>query len=380
VTLNPVKEIPRRRLSRLLIVAVIVLCWRPSALFPQSAPPPGRDGQQIYQAACAACHAADGRGAPQTTVGFDIPLPDFTDCNFTAREPDSDWMAIVHEGGPARGFAEMMPSFAEALSGDEMQRVLDHLRSFCGDPVWPRGELNLPRALVTEKAFPEDEAVLTVTAAAEGPGSVTQEILYERRFGVRNQVEVAVPFKLGRADNRGWIGGVGDIALAFKRTLFHSLRSGSILSVTGEAVLPTGDKAKGTGKGVTVLEPFATFGQILPRDGFLQFQGGFELPTHLDDASREGFWRIAGGKTFTQGGFGRAWSPMVELLGARELESGAKIDWDLLPQMQVTLSTRQHIMLNFGVRLPLTDAGPRPTQVMLYLLWDWFDGGLRDGW
>ena len=71
---------------------------------------------------------------------------------------------------------------------------------------------------------------------------------------------------------------------------------------------------------------------------------------------------------------------MMEVLGGRELETRARAEWDLVPQMQVTLSTRQHIMLSVGVRVPMNNAGPRPTQLMFYLLWDWFDGGLRDGW
>jgi hypothetical protein len=67
-------------------------------------------------------------------------------------------------------------------------------------------------------------------------------------------------------------------------------------------------------------------------------------------------------------------------LGARELVAGEQTQWDILPQMQVTLSRRQHVMMNIGVRLPLTDAGSRDTQLLFYLLWDWFDGGFFSGW
>jgi hypothetical protein len=70
----------------------------------------------------------------------------------------------------------------------------------------------------------------------------------------------------------------------------------------------------------------------------------------------------------------------VELLAARELASGHAIEWDAVPQVQVTLSTRQHVRANVGARVPLTDRGPRRTQVLVYLLWDWFDGGLFEGW
>ena len=48
--------------------------------------------------------------------------------------------------------------------------------------------------------------------------------------------------------------------------------------------------------------------------------------------------------------------------------------------MQVTLSKRQHIMINAGVRFPLNERNSRRTQVITYFLWDWFDGGLLDGW
>jgi hypothetical protein len=159
------------------------------------------------------------------------------------------------------------------------------------------------------------------------------------------------------------------------------LKSGSIVSVSGEAVLPTGNKARGLGSGVTIFEAFATYGQILPANSFFQFQGGVELPTHRDDAAKAIFWRSTLGKSFRQGlGFGRLWSPMVEVLADRELLSGGKTNWDVLPQIQVTLSKRQHIRANAGVRFPVNNTSSRSTQVMFYLLWDWFDGGLREGW
>jgi hypothetical protein len=37
-------------------------------------------------------------------------------------------------------------------------------------------------------------------------------------------------------------------------------------------------------------------------------------------------------------------------------------------------------MLNVGVQVPVTERAGRPTRVMAYILWDWFDGGLFDGW
>jgi hypothetical protein len=37
-------------------------------------------------------------------------------------------------------------------------------------------------------------------------------------------------------------------------------------------------------------------------------------------------------------------------------------------------------MANFGVRIPLNDADVRQTELIVYILWDWFDGGFFEGW
>lgn len=338
-----------------------------------------KTGQQLYLEACATCHAADGSGMPASQLGFSGPMPDFTDCDFASREPDGDWIAVAHQGGPVRGFSRLMPAFGDALSVDQLQKIMDYIRTMCGDDSWPRGELNLPRPLVTEKAYPEDEAVVSSSIDAEGAGAVINEFVYEQRFGSSSQLELVVPF--GTRERLGsWTGGqIGDVALGVKRAFYHSAASGTIFSMTGEVILPTGDAETGFGTGTTLFEPFASFGQILPAGGFIHAQAGAEIPYDHDAAEREVFFRGVLGKSVARGRWGRTWSPMVEVLGSRALESGAVTHWDLVPQMQVTLNTRQHVMLNIGARIPVDDAG-RDTQVMVYLLWDWFDGGFLEGW
>jgi mono/diheme cytochrome c family protein len=346
-----------------------------------------RSAKEIYMAACAACHGADGKGQSQTRVGFDTPLPDFTDCNFATREPNADWVAVAHQGGPTRGFAQLMPAFGEALSIEELEKAVEYTRTFCPDDNWPRGALNLPRAMITEKAYPEDEAVLTL-GAGEDFESISGEFVYEQRFGARNQFEIVVPFGWNEMMMPGetgpvsdWSSGLGDVAVGVKRAFFHSLKSGYIFSGAAELIFPTGDAAEGLGKDTFIFEPFFSYGQILPSDFFLHSQLGFEFPFQSSKAENEAFLRMALGRTFTTGGFwGRAWSPMVEVLAAKELISGEDIVWDIMPQIQVSLNTRQHILLNVGVRIPLTDTGNRDFQIMTYILWDWFDGNLFEGW
>jgi len=377
-----------RRVLLIILALAGIAAFAPaaSAKSVQEGAQSGKAGRELYMAACSSCHGVNGRGEAQSQVGFELPLPDFTDCNFASREPDADWNAITHDGGPARGFSRIMPAYGDALTAGQMDLIMAHIRTYCGNDDWPAGELNLPRLLVTEKAYPEDEAVYSLGMNAEGQGLVSNKIVYEKRFGARNQYELIVPFGWREQESPGsgqagnWLGGLGDIAIGAKRAFFHSSRTGSIFSAAGEIVLPTGDREKGLGKGTTVFEPFVSFGQILPSEFFFQSQAGLELPTDTDRAVREGFWRFSLGRSFTQGRFGRSWAPMFELLGARELVEAEPVQWDIVPQFQVTLNRRQHIMASFGVRLPLTDSGTRDTQLLFYLLWDWFDGGFFSGW
>jgi hypothetical protein len=234
---------------------------------------------------------------------------------------------------------------------------------------------------VTEKAFPEDEWVLTSSLNAQGNPGFNATFVYEKRFGVRNQIEIKAPFSFVRPSPGTWYGGTGDMSLGLKRVVTSSKRSGSIVSLFGEAHFPTGNKTRGLGNGVTVFEGFAAYGQLLPNNSFVQVQSGVELPTDTKVAPRAVFWNTAVGTSLAQdGGFGRMWTPMVEMLADRDLAKGRKINFDVLPQLQVTLNKRQHIRANVGVRIPVNNTFGRSTAVVFYLLWDIFDGGILDGW
>ncbi len=342
-------------------------------------------GRALYENACAACHGSDGRGAPAHVVGFDTPLPDFSDCEFAPREADGDWYYVTAEGGPARGFSEIMPAFGDALTDEQIQKTLNHIRTFCTNKDWPRGELNLPRPLKTTKAYPEDEVVFSSTFESEGLGKVTNELIYEKRIGERNQFELIFPFGWAEQPASGgtdtdWRGAIEDVGVGFKRVMLHSYESGSIVSLGGEVFFNTGDKDDGLGSGTTIFEPYLAYGQILPADYFFQCQAGFELPSNGKHANETVFWRGAFGRTISTGVYGQAWSPMVELIGSKELVSGTDTDWDAIPQLQVALNRRQHVRLCFGAKIPLNNRDLRETEYMVYLLWDWFDGGFFEGW
>ena len=123
-----------------LFVVVVVALW-PPAIFLAQAPQASTSarpaselkldtGKEIYEAACIGCHGPGGRGQPQTTLGFEPPstFPDFSDCNGSTPESTFSWRATIHEGGRVRGFSEIMPSFAEALTIEQIDKVAKYLR------------------------------------------------------------------------------------------------------------------------------------------------------------------------------------------------------------------------------------------------------------
>jgi len=368
-----------------IIPAVLLILAGPAFLFAQTIKQRSHDvknGERLYKLGCITCHGANGNGAPETLTEFKRPdtFPDFTRCDQTTPEPNSAWKDVIVHGGTTRAFSEIMPAFGELLTSDQIDDLIAYLRAFCRNNHWARGELNLPLPQVTEKAFPEDEEVLTTAVNTHGAPGVSSHIIHEQRFGVHNQVEVDVPL-LFQDEKHTWYGGVGDVTLGMKREMWSSLRTGSILSLFGGVIVPSGNRQRGFGSGTTTFETFASFGQLFPTNTFIQFQVGAELPRHTDIAPQTVFWRTAFGQSFAANhGLGRLWTPMVEFVASRDLLDRTRNDWDVVPQMQVTISRRQHIRANLGFLKPFTNVTGRPSQIVFYILWDWADGKLTEGW
>lgn len=371
-----------RRLSLWVMVLLIsgsaMLCGQELVY---SRKPDPKNGKIVYKGGCIACHGADGTGAPKASTEFKRPdtFPDFTRCDQTTPEADYTWKAIILNGGPYLGFSTIMPSFKDLLSNDQIDDVVAYLRTFCTNQHWPRGELNLPRALVTEKAFPEDEFVLSTAVNATGAPGLKTDFIHEEAFGTKGQLEVDVPWDY-QDQNHAWDSNVGDITFGWKQVMYSNLHTGSIFSLQGGILPPTGSTKLG-GNGTTVFEPFAAFDQLFKTNTWVQFQMGADLPRHPNITPQSLFWYTTLGQTIAQDHrLGRQWSPMVEFLATRDLESGAKTDWDILPEMQVTVSPRQHIRADIGVRTPFTDTAGRTPLVYFYVLWDWADGRFWNGW
>src|SRR5947199_1781871 len=131
-------------MARARIVLLILIAFGVKAsLFGQTPELKLDTGEEIYKAACIGCHGPQGKGQPESTLGFEKPsqFPDFSDCNGSTRERVFDWTATIHEGGHVRGFSEIMPCFSEALTLDHIKKVTYYIRSLCYDKTWPLGDL-----------------------------------------------------------------------------------------------------------------------------------------------------------------------------------------------------------------------------------------------
>jgi len=360
------------------LATIFVLLWFTSMSLPTARSASPVDGAALYGAACAACHGSDGRGRTPEQLGFDLPLPDFTDCSFNSREASADWFTLTHEGGPVRAFSPIMPAFGSALSREEIEAVVEYTKEFCTDASWPRGELNLPRAMFTEKAYPEDEAVLTFDYASGGADGQST-LIWEKRFGARGQLELILPFASAQDAAGERHHGIGDIAIGTKYAFAHNFQGGRIWAVGAELALPTGDAQRGLGNPDAGGELYLAFGQALPSDAFIQSRLLVEGPLR-SSATQEAALQLVVGKTWIAPEYGRSWTPMLEIIGNRELEQGVDGEWSLVPQLQVSLSLRQHVLLSIGASLPMDHRDRRDTRVLAYVLWDWYDGGLSQGW
>ncbi len=352
-------------------------------------PPDAARGKIVYNSGCIACHGPEGKGADPASTVFVRPhtFPDFTLCDQTTPEPDSSYKAVILHGGHGLGFSQIMPAFGDILTDQQIDDVIAYVRSFCHNVHhYPAGELNLPRALVTEKAFPEDELVLSTSADAGSPASWTTHVIHEQTFAGLQQIEIDVPVNYavnpqGLPNNNNWTTGFGDITVGLKRVLFSSLPAGSVVSLQGGFLLPTGDSHRNFGAGTTTFEPFLAYDQLLGERNFLQFQLGGDVTFDATKSPRSLFFNAAAGRSMAPDrGLGRLYTPMVEFVGTHDYAAGAGTDLNIVPEMQVTVSKRQHIRAAAGVSAPITNTADRKPQITFYVLWDWAEGAFWKGW
>jgi hypothetical protein len=339
---------------------------------------------EMWDAWCARCHARDGSGkVAEPTITVE-PM-DFTDCKISSREPDADWELATAAGGPAVGLSSEMPAFGDTLTPDQIRGFVTHIRAFCKESGWPHGNLNFPRPIFTEKAFPEDEVVILPMITHRRPEVTIQGgtrvpadsaltdfdvlAIYERRFGKRAMWEIAMP--LASHDTTGFARrqGIGDIELAVKFVLHTSpdLRAANgisrILSAGFEVVLPTGSEARALGSGTTIFEPYLAAG-VLVGSTYLQAQTKVEIPADSSKASRAFVYNLYAGRDTSS--VPNTWTLGIELNGENE-------ELALTPQVRKGLTKTGALGAAFGVRIPVSDRHTQGTSFVSYLLWEYLE-------
>ena len=320
---------------------------------------------QMWTAWCARCHAEDGSGniaEPTVTV---TPM-DFTDCKVTTPEPDADWERAIAKGGPGVGLSPQMPAFEDSLTPEQVTLFVSHIRGFCTETGWPPGNVNFPRPILTEKAFPENEVVLLPAIAHypedEAP-SITGgafKVVYERRFGKQSMFEVSVPLvstnSLGPRTS-----GLGDMEVGVKHAAYFD--GSRIMSVGLELALPTGDRFKDHGSGALMIEPYISTGMMIG-NWYWQSQFKGEVST---DTVREGHHVVYNSYI----GRDTSLAPNTWTLGL-EL-NGEDQEVALTPQIRKGLTGTGALAASFGVMLPLNKREEQGMRWVGYLLWEYLE-------
>ncbi|HXV87226.1 MAG TPA: cytochrome c [Gemmatimonadales bacterium] len=309
-------------------------------------------GAMLYRDWCSRCHGESGRGDSRSSVQLDVPAADLASCPVSTAEPEERWIAIVRDGGQSVGLSMDMPAFGEGATPEQLQAVVRYVKSLCGEPAWPPGELNFPRAFLTEKAFPENEVVIETRGRA-------QEFIYERRIGARLQVEGVLRTLADSA------GGFQSATGAVKYNAWHSLARRALVSV-GLEVTPALKQGS-----LWEVEPFVAYG-LNPGGGATVIQGEVLLPWEENAGIAGGQLRLGVGQLM-----GRA-VPMLE--AGWTVPRDGEQQLTLFPQVWLQLSRLGHVAASGGVELPVAGPAARRARLVAFVLWDFGDGPLFRGW
>jgi mono/diheme cytochrome c family protein len=119
-------------------------------------------GQQLYATNCAACHGANLQGQPDwkhRLASGRMPAPPHDVTGHTWHHSDRDLFNLTKLGVAAvmgDGYESDMPAFGGKLSDDDINAVLDYIKS-----TWPR------RALASQAAITAADVAQNPTGAGQ---------------------------------------------------------------------------------------------------------------------------------------------------------------------------------------------------------------------
>lgn len=354
-------------LTPILALGLVQTSWA------QPGGPETWDMATLYARACAACHGPDGSGlAPDhpNYANFQPPPADFIDPLFNSREPAADWFIVVKYGGKRIGLSQQMPAYGQALSDQQIEELVQYLKTLADAERYPPGDLNFLRSVATIKAFPEDEGLIInryERGKNQAPDSLLTTLYYGRRFGARYQGEVI----LTHLDPAGQSGELEELELGFKWAVRDNLAKMSLITLGIEAVFPIEDDAASD-----ELIPYLAWAKGV--SDTVTFQSGLTVKLPVDDAG-EGEARLSCVFHWLPSPWPRSVSPALELTLTEPFSGNEHTEATAIPQLYFGLTKGGHVALAVGVEAPLTDLD-YDYRIHTFLLWDIADGPFWAGW
>jgi mono/diheme cytochrome c family protein len=332
-------------------------------------------GRAVFEKHCIVCHGSDGKGNGPAAATLPVKPANLTDCRRTAEDDIEMIDNIVRHGGPYAGMSPVMPAWNKVLTAMQITDVAAYEKSLCDDPDWVPGELNFPRPLVTGKAIPEQEVILsgqyTRNVRNLNPGSqktLAAEGSIEYRIDGRTEVELEAPFLVINNDPGPSEAGLGDMAVSFKYVLFFDVQHLSIVSAGLELGLPTGRSSKGLGSGELTWEPYLRAGWRWD-DLILQGDMSVELPQQSANTNSSLLYDLALGYEYEP-------DPRLEIVPMVELNSETLLNGEeggrtlsaVLPELRVNWITWS---AGAGVQFPFTHLKDYDIQVLFDVTYEY---------
>ena len=339
--------------------------------------------KEIYQNNCAVCHGTTGQPNEDNPIFKELGIlpANFTDQLFSSREPSKDWFLVVKEGGAAKGFSEIMPAFKEILSDSQIKKVVKYIKNLAGKHDYPSGDMNFILPIRTKKAFPEDEVVWKFRFQDDSSNSNNDQIRnvleIEKRIFKKTQLSLEVSHKFDDGADDG-DGNIDQIEPGVKHVVYENPSYQFITSIGALFAIKTEERSSSN-----EFIPYIAAAKRLTDSITFQGTARSTLPT---DKFNKGNVELSGVAHWSPGIWPRSINPGVEFVASFPIERGTGTSrksfsqLSLIPQAQIGLNKRGHIMLNLGAEIPLNDTDRYDYRAYAYLIWDFADGGLFDGW